>query len=228
MQSQGKELTKEEIKQRNKEAERFNRQINFLVMREMWQAIRKRAKRHSGNTIYKAFDMSRTQYNAAIDGGNIRLSEEKIKYLVTETGVRREIFEGKDCFKFKKIERAEWQKLFELKGKRDENENKVARSEWEPEQKRILSKINADDVDEVNNPDFYQFAVYLKAGKEVGDTAAERKIKNGIKLLSDIKLSDCENCQFATLQDFVEILNRQVDIAGTVLRYSELKKKKTE
>lgn len=229
MQLQNKLLDEEE-KNRKEEAkkqldEQINRLINYLAMREAWQVVKKKAKRHSEDTIYNAFGMSRSQYNNAISGNNIRLSEEHIRRLVKETGVRREIFEGKTCFKFKDIKRSEWEKLLELKKERDENENKSGREKWKPMQRDILARIGKGDMDEINNPDFYQFIVYLRTGQELGNTTAERKIESSIALLSDIKLSDYENCRLKTLQNFVEVINRQMGVAGVVLRYYELRKK---
>ena len=98
------------------ERQRLNRQINFLVMRKMWQRLRGRAKKGSeGQTIYAAFHMSRERYTRVIRGEPVRFSKEELKRLVVETGVRSEIFEGKDCFHFEAISRRDWQRLFELR-----------------------------------------------------------------------------------------------------------------
>ena len=83
--------------EKKQQSQTMNRRINFLVMRKMWQKIRGRAKKNSGNreTIYQAFGMSRERYTRAINGEKIRFSQKELKELVERTGVSAEIFQGK-------------------------------------------------------------------------------------------------------------------------------------
>lgn len=96
----------------------LNRQINFLIMRKMWQDIRGRAKRGEAGkeTIYHAFDMSRERYTRAINGEPVRFSQKELRDLMLKTGVNSDIFQGVTCFQFEAITRKDWEKLFVLRG----------------------------------------------------------------------------------------------------------------
>lgn len=237
--------------------QRFYMQINYLVMRTMWQAIRKRAKNNStGQTIYDAFHMSRERYTRIIRGQKIRLSEEELRRLVSETGVRREIFEGKAYFQFDAISEKDWKKLFDLRnmddiqgktkaenleGKSEEETEKIERRRKErikTEQKNkrkdardyekyLYKQMNQSDIDLLKNPDLYCFAVYLKRGRPETDIDIETALKERIKLLNSVSFSQLERCRSEVLQEYLQVLKNQMDIAETLLKYIQLKQQRT-
>lgn len=205
-----------EKQEKEKKRQRFNRQINFLVMRTMWQELRGRARRGSTDlTIYSALEISRERYSRAIRGEMIRLSKEELKELMSKTGVRSEIFEGKDCFHFEAISDKDWKKLFDLR----ETDIKKSRAY----EKYLYSQMAADDVDLLKNPDLYYFAVYLKNGKPATDKNIEDDLSEKVKWLNSIRLTQLERCRLEVLREYVRGLEKQLDIAGSLLRYMELK-----
>lgn len=209
-------MKKKEISREERERQRLNRQINFLIMRKMWQNIRGRAKKGSeGQTIYAAFHMSRERYTRIIRGEAVRFSRKELERLLRETGVRSEIFEGKTAFEFEAISRKEWQRLFDLR----EEDIKKARAY----EKNLYAQMKKSDVELLKNPDLYYFAVYLKNGKAAVDRNIEAELKDLIQQLNDLGLAQLEQCGLEVLREYLRELERQKDIAGTLLHYIELK-----
>lgn len=75
----GKELQQEQKSraQIQKEAVRLNQQINFLVMRYMWQRYKGRAKKNTkyNRTIYDVLGISRERYTRVLDGQVAKFGE---------------------------------------------------------------------------------------------------------------------------------------------------------
>lgn len=195
---------------------RLNRQINFLIMRKMWQTIRGRAKKGSEDqTIYAAFHMSRERYTRIIRGEAVRFSKGELERLMRETGVRSDIFEGITAFEFEAISLKDWKKLFELR------EVDIAKArEYE---KYLYNQMKQSDVDLIKNPDLYHFAVYLKRWKAATDKSIEADLKNIIQQLDAFSLAHLEQCDVNILREYLQGLKKQVDIASTLVRYIELK-----
>ena len=57
------------VKEPKIELNKPNMQINYFVMRYMWQLIRGRSKTE---TIYNEFDMSRVRYTRILNAENVR------------------------------------------------------------------------------------------------------------------------------------------------------------
>ena len=195
---------------------RLNRQINFLIMRKMWQTIRGRAKKGSEDqTIYVAFHMSRERYTRIIRGEAVRFSKGELERLMRESGVLSDILEGITAFEFEAISLKDWQKLFELR------EVDIAKArEYE---KYLYNQMKQSDVDLIKNPDLYHFAVYLKRWKAATDKSIEADLKNIIQQLDAFSLAHLEQCDINILREYLQGLKKQMDIASTLVRYIELK-----
>lgn len=76
-----------------------NRQINFLVMRRLWQEIRHRSS-PTNPTIYDVLDTSRERYTRVIDTGVIRFKEGELDRWNKITGMDKGIFTGEKVFQF--------------------------------------------------------------------------------------------------------------------------------
>ena len=78
----------ERLKQIESE-QQLNCQINFFIMREVWNITRGRATKDKeiNRTIYEALGIRRERYSRAIDIGVIRLTKDEVKRLVEQTGV---------------------------------------------------------------------------------------------------------------------------------------------
>ena len=162
----------------------FNRQINFLVMRKLWQKFRGRAPKGSTETIYTDFGMSRARYTRAVDGYNIRLSKKELERLMQKTGLRSDIFEGQTRFQFKNISSKNWNELFILRGK-DPDKYKV-------QEDFVFSLICKEDYELVRNPDLSRFVDYLKNHGPATDVNVEQKLKSLIVDLDAINFHQLE------------------------------------
>lgn len=225
-QEQREEERKEQERQ-EQERQRFYRQINYHVMRKKWQAIRGRAKKGAQEqTIYFAFHMSRERYTNILRGRKVRISEEELRQLVAETGVRREIFEGKDHFQFDAISEREWKNLFALRDKIKDEEGDERKKKLEAVreyEKNLYGRIKESDVDILKNPDLYSFEQYLKRGTPATSVEVEADLKDKVQMLNNVSLTQLERCRSAVLQEYLHALEKQIDIAGTLLRYMKLK-----
>lgn len=195
----------------------LNRQINFLVMRKMWQIIRGRAQKGSmgEQTIYKAFGMSRERYTRVLNGENVRFSKKELKLLMQKTGLRSEIFEGKDCFQFEGISRKSWTTLFLLRG-----QNIKKAREYE---KNLYEQTQPSDADILNNPDIYRFAVYLKRLEPATNTTIEERLQENIEVIQRMEFQHLEQCGEGILKNYLMVLQKQVDMVETLTRYAVLR-----
>ena len=113
----------------SEEEKKLNRQINYFIMRYMWQVIHGRG---GDETIYAAFKMSRERYTRIMDTGAVSYRGNELDSLCARTGLNAKIFTGEmrfDCLA-EKIEGQErrktlvvtsdWKELFDLRAKRRE------------------------------------------------------------------------------------------------------------
>lgn len=203
--------------EKKQQSQTMNRRINFLVMRKMWQKIRGRAKKNSGNreTIYQAFGMSRERYTRAINGEKIRFSQKELKELVERTGVSAEIFQGKTYFQFDAISQQDWEKLFKLR----DTDMKQARIY----EHNLYEQMQKSDMDIVRNPDLYRFAVYVQSMAPVTDLRLEREMQETIDWMKKTSVRKLERCEPGILQEYLSELEKQMDIVRTLVHYRELK-----
>ena len=69
--------------------QKLNRQVNYFIMRRMWQVIRGRS---ADDTIYKAFETSRERFTRVINTGVIRYGKGELAGLRQLTGFRGYIY----------------------------------------------------------------------------------------------------------------------------------------
>ena len=123
----------------------FNRQINYFIMRYMWQVVR---GRNSQDTIYLAFGTSRARYTRVIDTGAIRYGVGELAGLQQVTGLRKEIFTGEvrfDCpvpikpgsDELTSITTKDWEEMFNLS--MDPEKARRYRAEAKPEKEDTCS-----------------------------------------------------------------------------------------
>ena len=200
--------------EKEKKEQRLNRQINFLVMREMWQVVRGRAHQHN-DTIYAQFGMSRSRYTRAINGGSVRIGKEELTRLTRLTGVSHKIFLGEACFNFEYITRKDWEKLFQLR--------EYDIDQFETHSKYLFSQIKNSDDDLLKNEDYHRYMRYLKSQKSALDFLLIEAIEEYTKWMKQIKISHLEHCPSAVLKNYYKELKLQSDIVGTLLHYAELR-----
>ena len=96
--TEANEPQKEGAKEKEPSKE-FNRQVNYFIMRYMWQVICGRTSKGVDDTIYNAFQTSRERYTRVINTGKIRYGKGELEALSQLTGIDKAIFTGERMFK---------------------------------------------------------------------------------------------------------------------------------
>ena len=185
---------------------RFNRQVNFFVMREMWQVVR---GPNADDTIYICFYINRKRYTQVIDTGIIRYKKGELVWLQALTGLRKEIFTGEARFECSyKSER----------GAQDKN-NLITAEDWDALvqwrkqkvkstktgntiQDRVCSLLSKADQRNVETWDFYQLCYFLrerKAAPHKLPSETIQEIETAIKKISFFLLDRSEVGQLKKL-----------------------------
>lgn len=90
---------KEESAKEKEPSKEFNLQVNYFIMRYMWQVICGRTSKGENDTIYNAFQTSRERYTRVINTGKIRYGKGELEALSQLTGIDKAIFTGERMFK---------------------------------------------------------------------------------------------------------------------------------
>lgn len=232
---------KEEERQRvqaekaeREEAEMFNRQINFFIMRSMWQIV---PVQYSNDTIEFTFNMSRARYSRIIDTGIARLSKDELEFLEKKTGVSSEIFKGEkrfDCLNKdgkEIITTEEWKELFkrrtkrrrlksqlnEVEGTEDYIKSKIAYEEAKKiyKEAEVVIKEKLKDIPRKGNMDFQRFCTFAEKG--YGSRLVRiQEIKQAI---SKIEFSLLDSCTGAELNDLSKLLGQKSKTVNAILQY---------
>lgn len=80
-----------------KEEQAKQRQINYYIMRHLWQVIRGRGSKD----IYTTLGINRTRYTKALDGESVKFSKKALEGLGKDTGLPQEVFTGEKGFGLK-------------------------------------------------------------------------------------------------------------------------------
>ena len=217
---EGEKMTSQTVGAVSEQDMVLNRQINFLIMRKMWQDIRGRAKRGEAGkeTIYHAFGMSRERYTRAINGEPVRFSQKELRDLMLKTGVNSDIFQGVTCFHFEAITRKDWEKLFVLRGEDIQRARTFERN--------LYQQITKKDLDMVTNPNLYRLTVYLRTSAPVTDFQLEETIREQMNWMDKNGIASLERCDPELLGDYLDALEKHIDMVRTLTHYRELKGKK--
>lgn len=212
--------------------EREKLAINFLVMRRMWQIIRKRAPNgENEDTIYNALGMSRTRYTRAIDRDYIYISEAELKKLSDITGLSMELFQGKACFHFKNINYQELKGLLEDRGNGlTTEEERVAYKKKECE---IFKKLAEEKrTSGAEDEQFYRLCYFIKERKPIAGNTADIAVKLLIGQMKEITVQQLEECSTSVLENYVKQLHGNYTKAKVVRDYRKIttpiKKKQSE
>ncbi len=223
----------------SEEEKRLNRQINYFIMRYMWQVVRGR-KREDGDTIYAAFDTSRERYTRIINTGNVRYGRGELSGLEQRTGIRKEIFSGdtrfecpyvvktKDGVVKKAITTQEWEELFSWRKHRGNENGDEQEKKQKTCQDKICDRLKAVPRDDMDNWNFYRLCYYLKNMKAAPlgvSTGKLREIEMAIKELSFALLDGCEVAQ---LQRFQKLLKDKQTLISAMVVYKNAKDKERQ
>lgn len=220
--------TEEVVRTLTEEEKRFNRRVNYFIMRYMWQVVRGR-KRDDGDTIYAKFDTSRERFTRVINTGVIRYGKGELDGLEQHTGLRKEIFTGEVRFscpyvlatkegKVKTtISTEDWEKVFRW---RDGGKNEPAPTEGKkvksPQDRacEILRKVRRNDV---NNWDFYRLCYYLKTLEAAPLRMSAGKVREIETAIRGLSFSLLNGCQVGQLQKLHELLEDKCSLVGAMV-----------
>lgn len=121
------------------------------------------------------------------------------------------------------VERVKGEKGEDERKKRIKSERKKRLEDIRNYEKNLYEQMKQSDIDLLKNPDLYYFAVYLKSGKPATNTDMETDLREKVQLLNSVSLTQLERCGSTVLQEYFQVLEKQIDITGTLLRYMKLK-----
>lgn len=205
--------------------QRLNRQVNYFIMRRMWQAIRGRS---ADDTIYKAFETSRERFTRTINTGVIRYGKGELAGLCQLTGLSEDIFTGKIRFacpyksgdKEQFITREEWVDLFKWRENRNCDE--------EDRQKRIYTLLNQVNKRDVENHDFYRLCYFLTERKPAPLRLPSDKIRGVTAEIKSLTFEVLDGCEIGQLRELEKLMRSKLALTSSVRIYKEAKDKMTK
>lgn len=235
-----KKAREEEAEQKKKEKEKikqeqaFNKQVNFFIMRYMWQVIRKRS---ADDSIYLTFHISRTRYAHVIDYGKGGFKKNEIDFIKTETGIPEDILTGKQRFicMDKKgneiITLQDWKKLFELRKDRKKLGSEIKEADGDIEE---LEKKYETANDKYKEQECF-IEDKLKRASRTGEAPFQRLcsfFKNGYgskvgqlkeisRALAHIKFTLLDECTAQELKGLCEELSKRRELVKSIYQYRE-------
>ena len=213
------------------EAEKsFNRQVNYYVMRYMWQVIR---KRNSGETIYDKFHTTPERYGRVINTGTIRYKKaegDELQNLVETTGMRREIFTGEARFQcpyfgtkrkpVNDITTEEWQGLFQYREDMRLASSKE-KEEKDNKEKQIQTKLRNAITDSVKHWDFYQLCFFIRELKEAPKKAVSVQVAETTRAVMGLSFSMLDDCDAVSLQRLYKALAEKAKLVNGIMTYKQ-------
>lgn len=227
------------VKEPKIELNKPNMQINYFVMRYMWQLIRGRSKTE---TIYNEFDMSRVRYTRILNAENVRYAQKELNRLVYITGLPESIFTGKSRFTFVNSKGEEiiaentWKQWCEWREKKGKNRKQEALDEKlneEPSngkstQDTICACLNeaAKQVEEnagSQNWEFYQLCYYLSEQKPAPKNDPELQIKRAKIAIQELSFETLDSCNVARLKELSNEMRKKYDLIKAIMTYKSAK-----
>lgn len=205
--------------------QKLNRQVNYFIMRRMWQVIRGRS---ADDTIYKAFETSRERFTRVINTGVIRYGKGELAGLCQLTGLSEYIFTGKKRFecsykdgdKEQSITREEWVDLFKWRETRNSNED--------DKQKRIYTLLNKVNKQDEKNPDFYRLCYFLKERKPAPIRLPSSEIRDVMNAINSLSFDMLDGCEPRQLVNLIKLMRSKLTLADSIRVYKEAQGKSTK
>lgn len=220
----------------SEEDKKLNRQINYFIMRYMWQVVRGR-KRNDDDTIYAAFETSRERYTRVINTGTIRYGKGELDGLQQRTGLRKEIFTGevrfecpysvkaKDSGIEKSITTEEWNALFQWRKNRKESSAEEGEEKAKTCQDEIYGKLKKVRRNDMSNWDFYRLCFYLQNMKAAPLRASPGKLREIETAIKDLSFTLLDGCEVAQLQKFQKLLKDKQTLITAMVTYKNAREK---
>ena len=212
------------------EEKKLNRQINYFIMRYMWQVIRGRRRDNEG-TIYNAFNTSRERYTRIINTGTVRYSKGELDMLQKETGLPKEIFSGDVRFQCtyvvktlggseeKTITTEEWDTLFKWRKDRNSSAEEFEQQKSESCQTEICKRLQQVPRNKKDNLDFYRLCFYLKHKKAAPPQTPISKLREIEASIKELTFPLLDECEVMQLQKFQKLLKDKQTLISAMVTY---------
>ena len=214
---------------------KFNRQINYFIMRYMWQVIHGRS---ADNNIYLTFGTSRERYTRTIDTGVIRYGKNELNGLSQLTGIRQEIFTGEvrfNCpYKVRKpktkdekeptieervISTGDWERLFQWR------KNRTGVKGTQSPQDEICARLKKVSRTNIENWDFYRMCYFFKSLEPAPLYLTAAQFRENIALLNQLSFSLLDLCSVEQLTELNELLRKKQSLVAGILMYKDEQRK---
>lgn len=217
------EQEKKEKEQREQEY-RFNRQINYYIMRHMWQVIR---GRNANDRIYECFGMSRERYTRAINTGKIRCSNEEAKRLEQLTGISRKVFLGEERINCRLPNKKEpaipeeaWRKLFAWR-----NNTTKDNEAGENLKKQIHNRLKRASKTDTDTFHFFQLCYFLKENKPAPLKKPDEQMRVSRYALRTLTFELLMSCDMLQLQEMNKLLQEKLEMVNGIMTYRKEREK---
>lgn len=210
---------------------KFNRQVNYFIMRYMWQVV---CGRNPEDTIYRTFNMSRERYTRIINTGVVRYAKGEVDSLSQITGLRKEIFLGevrfncpyevktkdaekKQVTEKREVTEQEWQTLIQWRKGR-----KRAKGQVSPQDSicECLWKVKQSDVE---NWDFYRLCYFLKERTPAPSKVTKEQFRDMVKAIGGLSFSMLDKCEVGQLRSLQKLLQEKNRLVVGIITYKEAK-----
>lgn len=219
----------EQEQQAVEDRKRFNRQINYFIMRYMWQVIRGRS---SNDNIYLTFNTSRERYTRIIDTGRVRYGNGEVSGLHQLTGLRQEVFRGDVRFKCPHresdqkddITQEQWEELFVWR--KEQRERRRAGETGKEErniQKLIYKYLRGVDRNNVDNVDFYRLCYFLKENEPSPVRPMSETVRAINKSISGLTFDLLDKFETGQLRSLQKLLKEKSNLITGMIIYKEAK-----
>lgn len=221
-QKQGKTLVQEQ-------EYRFNRQINYYIMRHMWQVV---CGRDASDRIYECFGMSRQRYTNAIKTGKIRCSDEEAKRLEQLTGVSMKVFKGEEKIELyfsdgttPAISQEEWEKLFAWRNYVPFNGEIIGDKTGKEIEKEIHRKLKDASREDINSYHFYRLCYFLDRRKPAPLHKPDEQIRNIKHAIDTLSFELAVSCGMEQLKEIRNLLQEKSKMVSGIMIYRVEEKK---
>lgn len=202
--------------------QKLNRQVNYFIMRRMWQVIRGRS---ADDTIYKAFKTSRERFTRVINTGIIRYGKGELAGLCQLTGLSEDIFTGKTRFvcpykdgdQEQCITEEEWVHLFKWR--------KARNSGGGDRQKKIYTLLNKVNKRNIENHDFYRLCYFLTECKPAPLRLPSDKIRGITAEMNRMSFEVLDSCEIGQLRKLEALMQSKLALVKSIRVYKEEKDK---
>lgn len=233
---------------------KLNRQINFYIMRYMWQVIRGRSPAGKGDSIYMELDTSRERYTRIIDGENVRISDADLDKWTKRTGLSGGVFSGDIRIKYASHGETVsanttqgWKELFALRAERENayglilkakarkqpaEDSKEAHSKakkaYADKEKEIQNRLKTAKRRDSDHEEFSKLCYWLTHLEAAPAKIQDEDVRVVIKALNSLTFRKLDDCELNLLKGLILTLQNTQKLAKPIYDYKSKVKEEEE